>query len=54
MSKVRQDMEPEVHQDPQLPNLGRTKLAGGIGVPQTKGFQNLLKCTSFLHKTSST
>ena len=40
MSKVRQDMEPEVRQNPQLLNLGRTKLAGGVGVPQTKGFQN--------------
>lgn len=54
MSKVRQDMEPEAHQNPQLLSLGRTEQAGGVGVPQTKGFQNFLNCTSCLHKTSST
>lgn len=30
MPEVGQDMEPEVHQDAQVLNLGRTKLAGGV------------------------
>ncbi|XP_023389729.1 inhibitor of growth protein 4 isoform X3 [Pteropus medius] len=41
MPEVGQDMEPEVHQNPQLLNLGRTKLAEGCASDQ--GFPKLLK-----------
>lgn len=41
MPEVGQDMEPEVHQNPQLLNLGRTKLAEGCASDQ--GFRKLLK-----------